>query len=121
MSSHHLKVGTFYLACSQCQELKQEHKESNRRRIERFSCHGKLTVHVDVPAKEATVKLRHELLHEKPTNVNTPPEVKKEIEDNLHLDSIQLCTHLHGKFDMNMITSKQIHFTSLISYRRTRI
>lgn len=110
MSARHSKVGTFYLACSQCQEVKHEYKESNRKRIERFDCHGKLTLHIDIPAKEATAKLRHDSLHEKPIDVATPPEVKQEIEQNLHMDPTQLRMHLRKMFEINMITGKQIHY-----------
>ena len=110
MSSRHSKVGTFYLACSQCQELKHDIKESNRKRIERFDCHGKLVIHLDTHEKEATVKLKHEILHEKPIDVSTPPEVKQEIENNLHMDPLQLHMHLRSMFDMNMITTQQIHY-----------
>jgi hypothetical protein len=103
-------VGTFYLACSQCQEVKHEYKESNRKRTQRFECHGKLTIHIDIPAKKATAKLIHEILHDKPIDVTTPPEVKREIEQNLHLDPLQLRMHLRKMFDINMITGKQIHY-----------
>lgn len=110
MSLCHPKVGTFYLACSQCVELKREYKESNRPRIERFDCHGKLIIHVDIPAREATARLQHDVQHEQPVDVTMPLEVKQEIEKNLHMDPLQLRTHLQKMFDISMITTKQIHY-----------
>jgi hypothetical protein len=67
-------------------------------------------IHLDVPEKEATIKLKHEILHDKPIDVNTPPEVKQEIKKNLHMDPLQLRMHLRSMFDMNMITAQQIHY-----------
>ncbi|CAG8732494.1 18720_t:CDS:2, partial [Racocetra fulgida] len=68
----------------------REYKQSNRKRIARFDCHGKLTLHVDAPAMEAILKLRHDIIHEKPEDVSTPEEIKQEIRTNLHLDPIQI-------------------------------
>jgi hypothetical protein len=82
----HSNVGTFYLKCSQSLELKRQYKESNRPRVERFECHGKLTIRIDVPGKEAMAKLSHDCQHEHPVDVTMPPEVKQEIEKNLHMD-----------------------------------
>jgi len=78
--------------------------------MNRFDCKGKLKIHIDVPAKAAMVKLRHEVLHEKPMDVTTPSEVKQEIKQNLHLDPVQLRIHLRKKFDVNMVTLKQLHY-----------
>ena len=110
MSSCHSKVGTWFLRCSQSEELRREYKESNRKRIDHFDCKGRLTIHIDVPAKEATVKLQHEVLHEKPIDVKTPPEIKQEIKENLHVDPVQLHMHLRTIHDINMVTMKQIHY-----------
>jgi len=106
----HSNVGTFYLKCSQSLELKRQYKESNRPRVERFECHGKLTIRIDVPGKEAMAKLSHDCQHEHPVDVTMPPEVKQEIEKNLHMDPLQLRTHLHSMFDISIITTKQIHY-----------
>jgi len=106
----HSNVGTFYLKCSQSLELKRQYKESNRPRVERFECHGKLTIHIDIPGKEVIAKLCHDVQHEHPVDVTTPPEVKQEIEKNLHMDPLQLRTHLHKMFDISMMTTKQIHY-----------
>ncbi|CAG8548696.1 4510_t:CDS:2, partial [Racocetra fulgida] len=72
-------IATYYFACSQCYELEHEYKQSNRKRITRFDCHKKLTLHVDVPAMEAILKLHHDIIHEKPEDVSTPEEIKQEI------------------------------------------
>ncbi|CAG8628855.1 3812_t:CDS:1, partial [Acaulospora morrowiae] len=112
MSSRHPEVGTFYLACSQCRELEREYKESNRKRMTRFNCYGTLNIHVDIPANEVIVKLRHDIQHEKPVDVTTPSEIKSEIMQNLHMDPVQLRVHFHQKFDNNssLVTMKQIHY-----------
>ncbi|CAG8604609.1 hypothetical protein C2G38_2032714 [Gigaspora rosea] len=72
-------VATYYFTCSQCYELEREYKQSNRKRIVRFDCYGKLTLHIDVPAMEAIIKLHHNILHEKPENVSTPEKIKQQI------------------------------------------
>ena len=111
MSSRHQGVGSFYFACSQCHELEREYKESsNRPQIARFNCHGKLYIRVDIAAAEATVKLNHDILHEKPVDIATPEEMKKEIQANVHMDPVQLRTHLRNKFEVQKITAKQIHY-----------
>ncbi|RIB10878.1 hypothetical protein C2G38_2263281 [Gigaspora rosea] len=64
-------------------ELERDYKESNRKRMDRFDCHGKLIIGVDIAAKEAKVKLSHNIQHEKPVDVTTPEEIKREIMQNL--------------------------------------
>ena len=91
-------------------ELERKYKQSKRKRIARFDCHGRLVVHVDVPAMEATVRLQHDALHLKPEDPATPDEVKKEIQANLHLDPVQIRNELRKKFDISKVTAKQIHY-----------
>ncbi|KAF0472460.1 hypothetical protein F8M41_025027 [Gigaspora margarita] len=86
ISTRFNNVAIYYFACSQCYELEREYKPSNRKRISRFDCHGKLTIHIDVPAMDAIIKLHHDIIHDKPENVSTPEEIKQEICTNLHLD-----------------------------------
>ncbi|CAG8713598.1 9293_t:CDS:2 [Gigaspora margarita] len=62
-------VSTFYFACLQSNELAQ-----------------------------VTIKLSHNILHERPIIVATPIEIKQEIEQNLHLSPIQLRSYLYNKF-----------------------
>ncbi|CAG8583151.1 4753_t:CDS:2 [Ambispora gerdemannii] len=110
MSLCHREVSIFYLACSQCRELEREYKESNRKRMTRFDCHGKLTIHIDMPAREAMIGFHHNIQHEKPVDITTPPEVKREIMQNLHMDPVQLRTHLCQMFDVSLVTAKQIYY-----------
>ncbi|CAG8660191.1 2192_t:CDS:1, partial [Ambispora gerdemannii] len=110
MSLRHHGVGLFYLACSQCYELEREYKESNRKRMSRFNCHGKLIIRIDMSAKEAMVRFLHDIQHEKPVDITTPPEVKHEIMQNLHMDPVQLRTHLRQMYDVSLVTAKQIHY-----------
>ncbi|CAG8771363.1 366_t:CDS:2, partial [Racocetra fulgida] len=56
------------------------------------------------------VTLKHKILHDKPTEVATPSEVKQEINENLHLSPVELRYHLRKKFDISNITSKQIYY-----------
>ncbi|CAG8759024.1 447_t:CDS:2, partial [Gigaspora margarita] len=93
-------------------EIEEEHeyKELNCKRIDRFDCHGKLTVGVDIAAKEAKVKLNHGIQHEKPVDVTTPEEIKREIMHNLHMDPVQLRTHIRQRFDTLQVTPKQIYY-----------
>ncbi|CAG8644022.1 19648_t:CDS:2, partial [Gigaspora rosea] len=69
-------------------ELERDYKESNRKRMDRFDCHGKLIIGVDIAAKEAKVKLSHNIQHEKP-----------------------LRTHICQRFDNALqVTPKQINY-----------
>ncbi|CAG8467146.1 3989_t:CDS:1 [Acaulospora morrowiae] len=110
MSTHYSGVGTFYLACSQCCELECEYKESSRKRVTRFDCHGKIIINIDIPAKEAMVRFCHEIQYELPINITIAPEVKYEIMQNLHMDPIQLRIYLRQIFDISLVTTKQIHY-----------
>ncbi|CAG8855252.1 21905_t:CDS:1, partial [Gigaspora margarita] len=92
----------------------REYKPSNQKRISRFDCHEKLTIHIDVPAMDTIIKLHHDIIHDKPENVSTPEEIKQEIHTNLHLDPAQICAILHNKYDILNITAKQIHYWWLI-------
>ncbi|CAG8736574.1 23664_t:CDS:2, partial [Gigaspora rosea] len=49
--------------------------------IDRFDCHGKLIIGVGIAAKEAKVKLNHDIQHEKPVDITIPEEIKREIMD----------------------------------------
>ncbi|CAG8695212.1 4702_t:CDS:2, partial [Cetraspora pellucida] len=88
LSTRYQGIGNAYFACSQSDELKREYKESNRIRIDRFNCGGKLNINIDIPAKEAKVVLKHKLIHNAPVDVTTPPEIKQEIMDNLNMDPV---------------------------------
>ncbi|CAG8658416.1 12486_t:CDS:2 [Ambispora gerdemannii] len=61
-------------------------------------------------AKEISVKLCHNIQHEKPIDLTTPPEIKYEIMENLYMDPVQLQTHLCQTFDISQITPKQINY-----------
>ncbi|KAF0543587.1 ATP-dependent DNA helicase pif1 [Gigaspora margarita] len=63
---------------------------------------------VNIAAKEAKVKFNHDIQHEKPVDVTTPEEIKCEIMHNLHMDPMQLRTHLRQRFDALQVTPKQI-------------
>ncbi|KAF0497175.1 ATP-dependent DNA helicase pif1 [Gigaspora margarita] len=103
-------IGAFYLSCSQCQELEREYKESNRKKIAQFNCHGKLVVNVDMAAKELKIKLSHDIYHEKLVDITIPEEIKNKIMQNLHMDPVQLRTHLRQRFDTSQVTPKQINY-----------
>ncbi|CAG8750652.1 7425_t:CDS:2, partial [Gigaspora rosea] len=80
-SVRHFEVSKFYLACSQCHELKQDYKESNHKRMDCFDCHGKLIIGIDIEAKKAK---------------------------NLHIDPVQLRTQFiktRGQFELYGIIS----------------
>ncbi|KAF0519156.1 ATP-dependent DNA helicase pif1 [Gigaspora margarita] len=89
ISTRYEGVGNAYFVCSQSTEIEREYKDSNRKKINRFNCGGKLTIHVDILAEKAKVTLWHELIHERPINVATPPEVKQKIIENLNMDPIE--------------------------------
>ncbi|CAG8660971.1 799_t:CDS:2, partial [Ambispora gerdemannii] len=110
ISVHHSGIGKFYLACSQCFELEPEYKESNCKRIDHFDCHGKLIIYINMMAKEVSIKLCHDIQHEKPIDLTIPPEIKHEIMENLYMDPVQLQSHLHQTFDISQITLKQINY-----------
>ncbi|CAG8449799.1 23330_t:CDS:2 [Gigaspora rosea] len=70
----------------------------------------KLIIGVDIGAKEAKVKLNHDIQHEKPVDVTTPEEIKYEIMHNHHMDPVQLRTHICQRFDALQVTPKQIYY-----------
>ncbi|CAG8693327.1 1136_t:CDS:2, partial [Cetraspora pellucida] len=110
MSTCYENVGTFYFGCSQSNELARDYKESNCLRMERFNCHGTIIIHIDMPAAKVTVKLKHEILHERSVDVTTPEEIKQAIQENIHMDPVQLRTYLYNKFDISKITLQQIRY-----------
>ncbi|CAG8701829.1 16045_t:CDS:2, partial [Cetraspora pellucida] len=79
VSTRYNNVATYYFSCSQCYKLEREYKLSNRKRIDRFDCHGRLIIHVDLPTIESMIKLNHSILHEKPNDTTMPEEIKQEI------------------------------------------
>ncbi|CAG8563282.1 6027_t:CDS:2, partial [Cetraspora pellucida] len=110
LSTCHENVSTFYFGCSQSYELACDYKELNRQRMDRFDCYEKLILKVDIPASKIIVKLRHDIIHERPVNVTTLMEIKQAIITNLHLDPTQLRTYLCNRFDTSKITMQQIHY-----------
>ncbi|KAF0527756.1 ATP-dependent DNA helicase pif1 [Gigaspora margarita] len=110
LSTCHENVSTFYFGCSQSYELARDCKESNRQRMNRFDCHGKLIIKIDIPASKVIIKLKHDIIHEMPVNVTTPMEIKQAIMENLNLDPTQLRTYLRDRFDISKITMQQIHY-----------
>ncbi|CAG8519174.1 11731_t:CDS:2 [Ambispora gerdemannii] len=66
-----------------------------------------------MPAREAMIRFHHNIQHEKPVDITTPPEVKHEIMQNLHMDPVQLRAHLHQMFDVSLVTAKQIYYCEL--------
>lgn len=110
LSARNHGVGNAYFVCSQSNEIKREYVDSNRKRIDRFDCKGKLTIHVDLLAAEAKITLRHNLIHDKPTDIAMPSVVKQEIKENLEMTPTYLRSHLRKKFDLLNITSKQIYY-----------
>ncbi|CAG8728098.1 24745_t:CDS:2, partial [Gigaspora rosea] len=109
-SVRHSGVSKFYLVCTQSCELEREYKESNRRRIDRFDCHGKLVIGIDIATKKVKVKHNHDIQHKKPIDVTTPEKIKCEIMHNLHMDPVQLRTQIYQKFDALQVTPKQINY-----------
>ncbi|CAG8618528.1 2489_t:CDS:2, partial [Cetraspora pellucida] len=69
LSAHHQGVGNAYLLCSQSNEIKQEYKDSNRKRTEHFNCHEKLSIYINIPVAEAKITLHHSIMHDKPNEV----------------------------------------------------
>ncbi|CAG8842941.1 730_t:CDS:2, partial [Gigaspora margarita] len=100
MSTCHENIGTFYFGCSQSNKLARNYKESNHSRMKRFNCQGTLIIHIDMPAAKVTVKLKHKILHKRSVDVTTPEEIKQAIQENIHMDPVQLRTYLYDKFDL---------------------
>ncbi|CAG8734922.1 24791_t:CDS:2, partial [Gigaspora rosea] len=63
------EVSKFYLAYSQYCELERDYKESNRKKMNRFDCHGKLIIGVDIVAKEAKKSIISIAFHESDNNL----------------------------------------------------
>ncbi|CAG8796159.1 39768_t:CDS:2 [Gigaspora margarita] len=110
ISTCHKNVGTFYLACSQSNELVRDYKESNYSRIFWFNCHGMIVIHIDIPASKIIVNLKYEILHDRSVDITTPIEIRQEIKGNIHLDPVQLRAHLSNRFDISNITIQQIRY-----------
>ncbi|CAG8664464.1 6783_t:CDS:2, partial [Racocetra persica] len=110
LSARHHNVRNAYFACSQSSELERELKDSNQKRTIRYNCGGKVSIKIDIPAAEAKITLKHKILHNKPIEVETPSEVKQEINKHLHLNPVELRQHLRKKFNISNVTSKQIHY-----------
>ncbi|CAG8603913.1 7697_t:CDS:2 [Scutellospora calospora] len=89
----------------------KEYKEgSNRKRMERFPCQGKMQMKIDMPAAEAMLEIHHGMLHNRPVITSEiSDECRKEIEENVHLNPIQLRQLLRAKNVMKNYTPKQIH------------
>ncbi|CAG8492665.1 3534_t:CDS:2 [Cetraspora pellucida] len=79
LSSCHQGLRNAYFECSQSQNIKHEYKDSNRKRTECYNCNEKLSINVNILAAKARVTLQHNLMHKKPDDVLTPPEIKQEI------------------------------------------
>ncbi|CAG8531326.1 12949_t:CDS:2 [Racocetra fulgida] len=94
ISSYFEGVSNAYFVCSQSTEIKSEYKDSNCKKIDHFNYSSKLTINVDILVAKVKVRLRHELVHERPIDIATHPEVKQEIIENLNMDSVYLQTHL---------------------------
>jgi hypothetical protein len=110
-SMRHKDVAKFYYVCSQSVVAMKEYKEgSNRKRMERFPCQGKMQMKIDMPAAEAMLEIHHGLLHNRPvSNSDISDECRKEIEENTHLNPIQLRQLLRSKGIMKNYTPRQIH------------
>ncbi|CAB4394553.1 unnamed protein product [Rhizophagus irregularis] len=110
-SMRHKDVAKFYYVCSQSVVAMKEYKEgSNRKRMERFPCQGKMQMKIDMPASEAMLEIHHGLLHNRPvSNSDISDECRKEIEENTHLNPIQLRQLLRSKGIMKNYTPRQIH------------
>ncbi|CAJ0637111.1 2778_t:CDS:2 [Entrophospora sp. SA101] len=110
-SMRHKDVAKFYYVCSQSIVAMKEYKEgSNRKRMERFPCQGKMQMKIDIPAGEAMLEINHGLLHNKPAiTSDIIEECRKEIEENPHLNPIQLRQFLRTKNVIKNYTPRQIH------------
>ncbi|KAG9302436.1 hypothetical protein G9A89_011486 [Geosiphon pyriformis] len=110
-SMRHKDVAKFYYVCSQSMVAMKEYKEgSNRKRMERFPCQGKMQMKIDIPAGEAMLEIHHGLLHNRPlVTSELNDECRREIEDNLTLPPIQLRSYLRAKGVLKNYTPKQIH------------
>ncbi|CAG8526721.1 6262_t:CDS:2 [Gigaspora rosea] len=110
-SMRHKDVAKFYYVCSQSVVAMKEYKEgSNRKRMERFPCQGKMQMKIDMPAAEAMLEIHHGMLHNRPVITSEiSEECRKEIEENVHLNPIQLRQLLRAKNVMKNYTPKQIH------------
>ena len=88
-------VITIYFSCTQrndCECSDPNDNESNKRErevrpaIERYSCKGSITMKINYEKKRATISVKHQLNHPKPTHkkVNISPEAVAWIETNLN-------------------------------------
>ncbi|CAG8757322.1 20857_t:CDS:2, partial [Gigaspora rosea] len=82
LSTCYENVGTFYFGCSQSYKLARDYKESNRQRMKRFDCHGKLIIKI---------------------------EIKRNYGES-SFGSYTTSNHLRDRFDMSKITMQQIYY-----------
>ncbi|CAG8488152.1 15861_t:CDS:2 [Cetraspora pellucida] len=110
LSAYYQDIGNAYFVCSQSSEIKHEYVNSNRKRINRFDCKGKLIIKVNLLATEVKVTLQHNFMHNKPIDIAVLSEIKQKIKENLKMTPTYLQSYLHKKFDLSYITSKQIYY-----------
>ena len=88
--------------------------------MQRFECHGQLILRINMETCKAKIQIKHLLQHERPlTTSSVPPEVVSEIQNNFHLDPLQLRTHLSTLFDLRDITNKQIYYWWSVATEKT--
>ncbi|CAG8655051.1 1982_t:CDS:2, partial [Racocetra fulgida] len=108
--SYNWTIENAYFTCFQSYELMCKYKDSSYERIVRYNCNSKISIKIDIPAKKAKVVLNYKFLHEKPTDIETPDEIKQEISKNLYLNPMELQKYLHKKAieEFNFINSSFI-------------
>ncbi|CAG8501324.1 21601_t:CDS:2 [Cetraspora pellucida] len=102
--------GIIYYHCSQSAVL-NKFKNSNRKQITRFECNGQLIIRINMINSKAYIKVKHLLYHECPAIfTGVSKEIIAEINQNYHLDSLQLHSYFFTHFDLQDITPKQIYY-----------
>ncbi|CAG8666421.1 10428_t:CDS:2 [Cetraspora pellucida] len=91
-------------------------KDSNRKQMLRFECNEQIIICVNMIDSKAYIKCKHLFNHEQPAiSTGVPKEIITEIQQNCHLDPLQLHFYLSAYFDLKDITSKQIYYWWIIS------
>src|SRR5581483_6520525 len=94
----------YWYFCSQRHDLAarpKKHQDVSKHRdtkaMERFRCNGIVKVSIDSLNNMASLSVKHDLLHKKPTNVEVSQDIKDFIKENINLLPREIYAQLVNK------------------------
>jgi hypothetical protein len=97
-------------------------KYRDTKAMEKFKCNGIIKVFVDNQNNMVSLSVKHDLLHQRPTNVEVSQDIKDFIKEHIDLLPREIYAQLVSKGLDLFIRQKQIHFwwSKLGEYRYKR-